>query len=126
MEISTNKLVRLIFNGQLLQHDNETLRSYGLFDNCVVHCLIHQQRVQPGAQSSEERMWDSSSNTNRRNGNQRDWDLGNLFIVLISFLLSSAWYFRYYLRLNLANTILSLIHVILGINILTSSQSLPP
>lgn len=39
-ELDENKVVRLIFNGQLLHRDQETLLHYGLFDNCVVHCHI--------------------------------------------------------------------------------------
>lgn len=39
-ELSSNKIVRLIFNGHLLQQDQETLQHHGLFDNCVVHCQI--------------------------------------------------------------------------------------
>ncbi|GJQ84439.1 hypothetical protein Trydic_g15658 [Trypoxylus dichotomus] len=92
-EISQNKLVKLIFNGQLLQRDGDSLQSYGFFNNCVVHCLIHQQRV-----TNEENVdGNSTSSSRNRNGrsNQRDWDLGNLFIIIISVILSSAWYFRY-------------------------------
>ena len=33
-------MVRLIFNGQLLRSDSDTLEHHGLFDNCVVHCHI--------------------------------------------------------------------------------------
>lgn len=92
-EISENKLVKLIFNGQLLQRDDDSLQSYGFFNNCVVHCLIHQQRV-----TNEENIDPGNASSNRnsnRRSNQRDWDLGNLFIILISVFLSSAWYFRY-------------------------------
>ena len=40
-EISSNKLVRLVFNGKVLQPDGASLRSCALFENCVVHCLVH-------------------------------------------------------------------------------------
>merc|ERR550534_2914659 len=39
-EIGNNKNVRLIFNGQVLRDEGSTLRSCGLFDKCVVHCLV--------------------------------------------------------------------------------------
>lgn len=39
-EISENKRIRLIFNGHVLGSDHLTLNDVGLFDNCVVHCLI--------------------------------------------------------------------------------------
>ena len=38
--LNDNKVVRLIFNGQMLRGDRESLHHYGLFDNCVVHCLV--------------------------------------------------------------------------------------
>lgn len=44
VEIESSKVIRLIFNGQVLQSDDRTLQNYGLFDNCVVHCLVHNQR----------------------------------------------------------------------------------
>lgn len=44
VEMAACKVIRLIFNGQVLQSDDRTLQNYGLFDNCVVHCLVHNQR----------------------------------------------------------------------------------
>lgn len=41
IELAAQKLVRLVFNGHVLQPDDKTLAACGLFDNCVVHCLIH-------------------------------------------------------------------------------------
>lgn len=43
-ELSGHKVVRLVFNGHVLQPDTKTLRACGLFDNCVVHCLVHNPR----------------------------------------------------------------------------------
>ncbi|VDN54943.1 unnamed protein product [Dracunculus medinensis] len=39
-ELSSGKVVRLIFRGQLLHDDSKSLLNYGLFDYCVVHCVI--------------------------------------------------------------------------------------
>uniref|UniRef100_A0A1Y9H9M3 Ubiquitin-like domain-containing protein n=1 Tax=Anopheles farauti TaxID=69004 RepID=A0A1Y9H9M3_9DIPT len=44
LELAAHKLVRLVFNGHVLQPDTKTLAACGLFDNCVVHCLIHNQK----------------------------------------------------------------------------------
>lgn len=44
LELNAHKLVRLVFNGHVLQPDSKTLAACGLFDNCVVHCLIHNQK----------------------------------------------------------------------------------
>lgn len=43
-ELNAQKLVRLVFNGHVLQPDTKTITACGLFDNCVVHCLIHNPR----------------------------------------------------------------------------------
>lgn len=99
-EISSNKLVRLIFNGQVLQQDTQTLQSCGFFNDCVVHCLVHQQRsVGPEvgeSHSSEGNLSTFGGRTfvNNNNNNSRDWDLSNVLIALVSFSLGSAWYFR--------------------------------
>ncbi|KAK4882925.1 hypothetical protein RN001_006244 [Aquatica leii] len=98
-EFASNKLVRLIFNGQVLQPDTETLQSCGLFDNCVVHCLIHQQRNVYNEGNSNDGTFSSRNGNNglpQTNSNQgRDWDLGNTLLVLVSLILGSAWFFRY-------------------------------
>lgn len=59
-ELAANKLVRLVFNGQVLQPDKKTLIECGLFDQCVVHCLIHNQKPNSGNRMNEPR---SSSST---------------------------------------------------------------
>lgn len=84
MELSAQKLVRLIFNGQILQRDDQTLQGCGLYDNCVVHCLVHAQQ-----------------NTQRSNAQQHsnspppDWNLGGLLYTCLSVLLCLAWICRY-------------------------------
>lgn len=51
-ELAAQKLVRLVFNGHVLQPDSKTLAACGLFDNCVVHCLIHNKKNTSTAQQS--------------------------------------------------------------------------
>uniref|UniRef100_A0A6B2EHR1 Putative transmembrane and ubiquitin-like domain-containing protein 1 n=1 Tax=Phlebotomus kandelakii TaxID=1109342 RepID=A0A6B2EHR1_9DIPT len=51
VELAADKLVRLVFNGHVLQPDSKTLQACGLFDNCVVHCLIHKK---PSSQASPD------------------------------------------------------------------------
>ncbi|CAG9859554.1 unnamed protein product [Phyllotreta striolata] len=114
-ELSSNKLVRLIFNGQVLQPDTQTLKSCGLFDNCVVHCLIHQKRNQANEQATTEGRREGYSfthtNGSPNNNNQyRDWDLGNFLFASISIILLAAWYFRYmYAHLYTVTTTIGLI-----------------
>lgn len=95
LELAADKLVRLIFNGQVLQSDNETLQGYGLFDNCVVHCLVHQQRS--GAASENQLARDSASNANTvpDEFHHRDLDVGSFLFASLSVLLGLAWYCRY-------------------------------
>ncbi|CAH1114242.1 unnamed protein product [Psylliodes chrysocephalus] len=99
-ELSAEKVVRLIFNGQLLQPDTQTLKNCGLFDNCVVHCLIHQKRNQSTDPTITESRREGYSfpNTNglaNNNNQNRDWDLGNFLFAFISFILLAAWYFSF-------------------------------
>lgn len=115
IEMTTDKLVRLIFNGQVLQSDSETLQGYGLFDNCVVHCLVHQQRSgssnQGGMGDNQSARDSASSSSNAADGApHRDWDLGNVLFVSLSLLLGFAWYCRYqYSQLFNATTTVALV-----------------
>jgi hypothetical protein len=38
--VHEGKVVRLIYRGQLLRDDGRSLASYGLHDNCIVHCHV--------------------------------------------------------------------------------------
>jgi hypothetical protein len=105
LELESRKLVRLVFNGQILQPDNATLERCGFFNNCVVHCLIQQPRPAPVASST----LDSSSRLyinplpfqNMPAGAglgsvQTEWDLSRLLVSVVTIILGLAWYFRYY------------------------------
>jgi len=91
-EISSNKIVKLIFNGQVLRDDSSSLRSFGIFDKCVVHCLIHQGPAseQPGSGQSGPRSQHQSINTNTQH---RDLDLSAYFIPILGVALAFLWYF---------------------------------
>lgn len=112
LELAADKLVRLIFKGQVLQSDSETLQGYGLFDNCVVHCLVHQQRSgsvnRPSA--TENQSAQDSATSSADAAPQRDWDLGNVLFASLSVLLGLAWYCRYqYAQLFNATTTVALV-----------------
>lgn len=105
-EMNANKAIKLIFNGQVLKQDRNNLQSCGLFDNCVVHCLIHQKRPSITDRDRSQGVNDTNPQflrdnpfihvTNVNNNNQGiDWDLGNFLFALVSFILLAAWYFRY-------------------------------
>ncbi|XP_050296362.1 transmembrane and ubiquitin-like domain-containing protein 1 [Anthonomus grandis grandis] len=105
-DLRANKEIKLIFNGQILKEDRHNLKSYGLFDNCVVHCLILPKRNQPNRNQAEESSTENNSQffvenpfinlRNVNNNNQAaDWDLGDFLFAAVSFILLAAWYFRY-------------------------------
>ncbi|KAG8227247.1 hypothetical protein J437_LFUL003978 [Ladona fulva] len=106
LEIQTNKLVRLIFNGHVLQSDSETLQNYGLFDNCVVHCLVHNQQVTNSSTGSG-----NATDAGRANGvDLREWDMDNHLFGSLSFILVAAWYCRYtYAQLFTTTTTVALV-----------------
>ncbi|XP_063230756.1 transmembrane and ubiquitin-like domain-containing protein 1 [Bacillus rossius redtenbacheri] len=102
LELAADKLVRLVYNGQVLSSDSQTLEGYGLFDNCVVHCLVHQPRTPPAAQAP--------ASVETRGDAPRDRDLGHLLFLSLSLVLGLAWYCRYqYSQLFSATTTVALV-----------------
>lgn len=108
-ELNAQKRIRLIFHGHVLHPDNDTLEQCGLYDNCVVHCLVHQQRVhQSNNDTSQANVNDTSSvytgnqefqnlqNPNGSNAVHNEWDLGRLLVSILTLILVFAWYSRYH------------------------------
>lgn len=86
--MSSNKNVRLIFNGQVLRDENSSLGSCGIFDKCVVHCLIHQGPAQtPGSAPG------GHGHSHSPNTQHRDLDLSAYFIPILGIALACLWYF---------------------------------
>ncbi|XP_012286152.1 transmembrane and ubiquitin-like domain-containing protein 1 [Orussus abietinus] len=108
VELQSQKLVRLVFNGQLLQPDTHTLERCGLYNNCVVHCLIHQLRTSPTTSPQATILDNTSPIYFRRRPLQdmptgagvrlahNEWDLSVLLASLLTLMLGLAWYSRYY------------------------------
>jgi len=90
-ELSDNKNVRLIFNGQVLREEQNTLRSYGIFDKCVVHCLIHQQA---GQQHQPQRVQQPHQHR-EPDENEEDFDVSEMFIPVLGVGLIFLWYFAF-------------------------------
>lgn len=72
--------VRLIYQGQLLQDDTQTLASLNLVHNCVLHCHIsqHAGRVAPGVRPADQV--------------QVALNVGSLMVPLLVLMLSVLWY----------------------------------
>jgi hypothetical protein len=104
-EILANKIIRLIFNGKVLKEENHTLQSYGLFDKCVVHCLIHQQpqgqqqhghqHHQQQQQSGADHHQPDNQRQQQRQEEEEDFDLSDFFIPILGAALVILWYFAF-------------------------------
>jgi len=118
MELEAHKSVRLIFNGHILQPDTRTLEQCGLFNDCVVHCWVHQPR--PVSSSATSTLDNSSSiyfnsqhfsdlPTGAGINSMHEWDLSRLLVSIVTIMLGLAWYSRYhYAQLFTATTTLAL------------------
>ncbi|ODM99220.1 Transmembrane and ubiquitin-like domain-containing protein 1 [Orchesella cincta] len=96
-EMSENKTVRLIFNGRVLDPDNKTLREFGIFDQCVVHCLIvnrqqHQDQHRSGGTSGNS----TGAQGDSAQGNVRRVvglpEPGMFFVAFIGIFLVFLWF----------------------------------
>lgn len=57
--ILAGKVVRLIFRGQLLRDDSRSLSSYGIHDECVLHCNVISVPYPQPSSNSNSRMFNS-------------------------------------------------------------------
>ncbi|KAL0966711.1 hypothetical protein UPYG_G00299100 [Umbra pygmaea] len=75
--------VRLIYQGQLLQDDGQTLASLNLADNCVLHCHIsqHATRAAPAGARAADQVHVALN-------------VGSLMVPLFVLMLSVLWYFQ--------------------------------
>lgn len=79
--------VRLIYQGQLLQDDAQTLSSLNLSDNCVLHCHIsqHATRAVPAGTRAADQVHVALN-------------VGSLMVPLFVLMLSVLWYFQFQYR----------------------------
>ncbi|GAB0095171.1 Ubiquitin-like domain-containing protein [Sergentomyia squamirostris] len=106
VELAADKLVRLVFNGHVLQPDSKTLQACGLFDNCVVHCLIHK-KPSSHPQRNADNVQPSTANGGEAQGipqqpqpvNNQSSDTGSGFVyaslALLTLAIIFSWYCRY-------------------------------
>lgn len=95
-----SKLIKLIFNGQILGDDKKSLSQCGLFSEAVVHCLILSKRnaINPTASQLSSAPRNPNTNAGLLNSTPLEWN-GTLFIyvlgmALVSLTLVFCWYCR--------------------------------
>ncbi|CAL8143181.1 unnamed protein product [Orchesella dallaii] len=96
-EMSENKTVRLIFNGRVLDNDAKTLREFGIFDQCVVHCLIvNRQQNQDQSRSGGTSGSSTGAQGDSTPGNVRRVvglpEPGMFFVAFIGIFLVFLWF----------------------------------
>ncbi|XP_063159233.1 transmembrane and ubiquitin-like domain-containing protein 1 [Candoia aspera] len=78
------QLVRLIYQGQLLRDDAQTLAALHLTNNSVVHCHISQHRPLPGPAGPQTNVDTAHAALN----------VGSLMMPLLVLMLGALWYFQ--------------------------------
>lgn len=61
VELAAQKLIKLVFNGQVLEPEGKTLKECGLFDQCVVHALVLNRRSNEGPSDTSTHTTDNMS-----------------------------------------------------------------
>lgn len=114
IELEAQKLVRLVFKGCVLQPDSQTLERCGLYNNCIVHCLIHQPRPSPVPPQTStldnsstiyfipQSLSDMSATladipTAREISSvHNEWDLSRFLFSILTIMIGFAWYALYH------------------------------
>lgn len=101
-EIGSNKNVRLIFNGQVLRDESSSLRNCGLFDKCVVHCLVstlpapsnsgHPAPVHGGRGQEGGDLHGGHHHLHQPQLQGQALDVSALFIPILGLALAMVWY----------------------------------
>ncbi|XP_015746927.1 transmembrane and ubiquitin-like domain-containing protein 1, partial [Python bivittatus] len=78
------QLVRLIYQGQLLRDDAQTLAALHLTNNSVVHCHISQHGPPPGSAGPPTNVDAAHAALN----------VGSLMMPLLVLMLGALWYFQ--------------------------------
>jgi len=118
-DVSQGKVVRLIYQGQLLRDDSRSLASYGLHDNCVLHCHVSTtpydqqsntaRRASRPGDNTARRPTGTAAGDMANGGNGLDLGRYIYFIFAFKFAaLWSAWFVfpEYFSRTSLVSLIL--------------------
>ena len=88
LNLMNGDTVRLIFNGRVLQSENQTLGEAGITNNCVIHCLVHRST----AGSETERITGTNNNRTDTALDVSDLDLSNVCYPLLGSVLMAIWW----------------------------------
>ena len=107
--------VRLIFNGRVLQREQQTLSEAGLANNCVVHCLVQRgnssQTTGRAATEGRQAATDAA-NPNDDNIEISELDLSNICYPLLGSVLMAIWWcqvvYTHYFSLTSTLSLISL------------------
>ncbi|XP_015682655.1 transmembrane and ubiquitin-like domain-containing protein 1 [Protobothrops mucrosquamatus] len=83
------QLVRLIYQGQLLRDDGQTLAALHLTHNSVLHCHVAQRRASPGPSSGR-----AGSRSLPEAARRPALNVGGLMVPLMVLMLGALWYFQ--------------------------------
>ncbi|KAL7977916.1 hypothetical protein Chor_010868 [Crotalus horridus] len=81
------QLVRLIYQGQLLRDDGQTLAALHLTHNSVLHCHVSQRRASPGPSSG-------AGTRSRLEAARPALNVGSLMVPLMVLMLGALWYLQ--------------------------------
>ncbi|UJR31589.1 hypothetical protein I4U23_019075 [Adineta vaga] len=117
-ELTNNKMIRFIYQGRELQ-DRETLRTYNIRDQTVIHCQISTRRPDSSNQRSNGTSSGSHMNTNRFDTSAfidaPPVNVSSHFVLILTVILGLVWYLRINYRMlfsPISTVILILITVI--------------
>ena len=100
--------IRIIFNGRVLQGENQTLAEAGIVNNCVIHCLVHRNTPR----NETERIADGNPNRNENMLDISELDLSNVCYPLLGSVLMAIWWcqvvYAHYFTLTSTMSLVSL------------------
>ena len=53
LNLSSEDKIKLIFNGKIIHRDTQKLSEAGIYDNCVVHCLVQRGQAESNTNGQE-------------------------------------------------------------------------
>jgi len=83
--------IKLIFNGKIIHRDTQQLSEAGIYDNCVVHCLV--QRDQPTSADGGGGAAGGTAATSDGDIFQSELDLQAFCFPLLGTILFGCWWF---------------------------------